>query len=116
MKAIFTFFFALVATSFAFANNGEPIKGAPVATTVNAETAAISTAMDAVLTNLIVNNTLATTAATMEKATQMTVVSHDQTIVTAPFAVHTFGETRTADSIVPAAIATETIALDAEEL
>jgi hypothetical protein len=116
MKAIFTILIALFAATFTFANNGEPTKGAPVKTEISTETAKISTAMDAVLNNLIVNNTLATTATTMDKATAMTIVSNEQTIVTDRFVVHTFGETTTSDRIAPVAVATETIELDAEEL
>ena len=126
MKAIFTIVIAIViATTFSFANNGNngnPIKGAVATTTtvvatVNAdETTEISAAMDAVLGNLIANNTLTTTNTTTDNATVMTFTSNDEITVSNRFAVHTFGETTTSNDIAPAQHVAETIVLDAEEL
>jgi hypothetical protein len=130
MKAIFTIaivtFLNTCAATFAFANNGNPTKGAPattvatVATVVTLEnndaTAEMSAAMDAVLGNLITNNTLATTATTMDNAAIMTITANNETTISNRFAVHTFGETTTSDNIAPVAAAMEVITLDAEEL
>ena len=122
MKAIFTIIIALFVATFTFANNGNPAKGAP-ATTVNVvtvenndATTEMSSAMDAVLGNLIANNTMAVTATTMDNAAIMTITSNNEITVSNRFAVHTFGETLTSDDIAPVATAMETITLDAEEL
>ena len=123
MKAIFTIAIAIFAATFTFANNGNPTKGAPATTATvatvatvenNDATAEMTSAMDAVLGNLITNNTLATTATTMDNATILTVTSNEITISNR-FAVHNFNET-TSDNITPAATAMEVITLDAEEL
>ena len=122
MKAIFTIVIALFVATFTFANNGNPIKGTPAtaATVVTIEnneaTAEMSAAMDAVLGNLISNNTLATTTTTMDNAAMMTVTANNEITISNRFAVHTFGETTTSDDIAPVAAAMETIVLDAEEL
>ena len=120
MKAIFTIIALFVAT-FTFANNGNPIKG--TATTIVAlpidnsdEATEMSAAMDAVLGNLIANNTMATTNATMDNGTMMTVTSNDDVMVSNEFVLHVFGETSTTEELTPAAAAMEVITLDAEEL
>ena len=79
-------------------------------------TAEMSAAMDALLGNLITNNTLATTATTMDNAAIMTIIANNETTISNRFAVHTFSETTTSDNIAPVAAATEVITLDAEEL
>jgi hypothetical protein len=122
MKAIFTIVIALFAATFTFANNGNPAKGAP-ATTVNVvtvenndATAEMSAAMDAVLGNLISNNTMAVVATTMDNAAMMTITTGNEITVSNTFAVHTFNETTTSDDIAPVAAAMETIVLEAEEM
>jgi hypothetical protein len=124
MKAIFTIIAVLISTSvatFTFANNSNPIKG--TATTIVAlpidnsdDVTEISAAMDAVLGNLIVNNTLAVTATTMDNGTMMTVTSNEEVMVSNEFVLHVFGETSTSEDLTPAAPAMEIIALDAEEM
>jgi hypothetical protein len=122
MKAIFTIVIALFVATFTFANNGNPTKGAP-ATTVNVvtvenndATAEMSSAMDAVLGNLIANNTMAVVATTMDNAAVMTITTSNEITVSNHFAVHTFGETLTSDDIAPAAAAMEVITLEVEEM
>ena len=123
MKAIFTIAIAIFAATFTFANNGNPTKGAPATTATvatvatvenNDATAEMTSAMDAVLGNLITNNILATTSTTMDNATILTITSNEITISNR-FAVHNFNET-TSDNITPAAPAMEVITLDAEEM
>ena len=122
MKAIFTIVIAIFAATFTFANNGNPVKGTPATTATvvtvekNDATTEMSAAMDAVLGNLIANNTMATTTTTMDNATILTITSNDEITITNRFATHTFGETLTSDNITPAAAAMEVITLDAEEL
>ena len=122
MKAIFTIAIAIFAATFTFANNGNPIKGAP-ATTANVVTvenkdaaAEMTSEMDAVLMGLITNNTMAVASTTMDNATIMTVTSNDEITISNRFAVHTFGEATTSDNIAPIATAMEVITLDAAEL
>jgi hypothetical protein len=124
MKAIFTIIAVLISTSvatFTFANNSNPIKG--TATTIVAlpidnsdEATEMSAAMDAILGNLIANNTLAATATTMDNGTMMTVTSNDDVMVSNEFVLHVFGETFTSEDLTPAAPAMEIIALDVEEM
>jgi hypothetical protein len=68
------------------------------------------------LGNLIVNNTLAATATTMDNGTMMTVTSNEEVMVSNEFVLHVFGETSTSEDLTPAAPAMEIIALDAEEM
>jgi hypothetical protein len=79
-------------------------------------TTEISAAMDAVLGNLIANNTMATTSTTMDNAAMMTITTSNEITVSNRFAVHTFNETTTSDDIAPVAAAMETITLEAEEI
>ena len=124
MKSIIATFITLsivvFATSFAFAN---PIKGTPatanttttVVTVVTPE-AEMSAAMDAVLMNIVANNTYAVQTTTMDNAEMVTLVSGSEIVVSNHFAVHTFGEKTSSNDIAPVAAATETIELDAEQL